>query len=232
MSIETKAVALLALGFAAAHTFAADGRDILKQQCVSCHAVAKPENASLERLWDRKGPDLYYAGAKFNREWLVKWLQNPVAIRPAGVFYGKAVKAGEQKSADVIDTAKVVAHPKLAKDDAAAAADALMTLGANDNLVEKGAFKAGPANASMAAMLFNKLRGCASCHSDKPGKGGSSGPELYTAGERLQPDFIVAYIKNPQKFDPHVWMPKLDLNEADVQKLTGYVATLKQAEAK
>src|SRR5574340_1617034 len=168
MSIETKAVALLALGFAAAHTFAADGRDILKQQCVSCHAVAKPENASLERLWDRKGPDLYYAGAKFNREWLVKWLQNPVAIRPAGVFYGKAVKAGEQKSADVIDTAKVVAHPKLAKDDAAAAADALMTLGANDNLVEKGAFKAGPANASMAAMLFNKLRGCASCHSDKP----------------------------------------------------------------
>jgi cytochrome c2 len=84
----------------------------------------------------------------------------------------------------------------------------------------------------MAPMLFNKLRGCSSCHSGKPGSGGFSGPELYTAGDRLQADYMVEYIRSPQKFDPHVWMPALGLKDGDVQKLTGYLLTLKQEGAK
>jgi cytochrome c553 len=50
---------------------------------------------------------------------------------------------------------------------------------------------------------------------------------MVDGGARLQPDYVVAYIKDPQKFDPHVWMPRLDLNDADIQKLAGYIATLK-----
>lgn len=221
----------LALGTATLTAWAGNGQDLLKQQCVACHAVTKPDNASLERLWERKGPDLYYAGAKFNRDWLVNWLQNPTVLRPAGVLYAKVVKAGGAKEADVIDTAQLTEHLKLSKDDAAAAADALMAL-TGDGLVEKGAFKNGPVNASFASMLFSKLRGCTSCHATKPDSGGASGPEMYTAGERLQPDFVAAYIKDPQKFDPHVWMPKLNLSDADVQKLTGYIATFKSPEKK
>jgi mono/diheme cytochrome c family protein len=210
---------------------AASGPDTLKQQCAACHALAKPDDASLNRLWNRKGPDLYYAGDKFNRDWLVAWLQNPSTIRPGGVMYSKVAKASADKTADQIDASQLPAHPKLGNDDAISVADALMALKV-DGLVDKGAFKNEPVNASFASMLFTKLRGCASCHSGKPGSGGSSGPELYSAGDRLQPDYMLAYIKNPQKFDPHVWMPKLELNDADVQKLTGYLATLKSAEKK
>jgi mono/diheme cytochrome c family protein len=79
----------------------------------------------------------------------------------------------------------------------------------------------------MASLLFKKLRGCSSCHAAQPGGPPHSGPELFTAGERLQPDYVVEYVRDPQKFDPHIWMPKLELTDADIQKLTGYLMTLK-----
>jgi mono/diheme cytochrome c family protein len=211
------------LGLAAGGT--AQAADLLSQQCVACHAVSKPDKASLERLWERKGPDLYYAGSKFNRAWLVNWLQNPTTIRAGGVMFAKAVKGSADKAVDTIDAAQVPAHPKLSAADAATAADLLMAL-KGDGLVTAGAYKNEPPGA-MASMLFSKLRGCTSCHTAKPGGAPTSGPELYTAGDRLQPDYVYAYINNPQKFDAHVWMPTLGLNDGDVQKLTGYISTLK-----
>ena len=50
----------------------------LTAQCASCHALTKPANSTVDHLWTRKGPDLWYAGDKFNRDWLVGWLQNPI----------------------------------------------------------------------------------------------------------------------------------------------------------
>ena len=228
---QTFIAAALVLGTLPAATLGAPGADALAN-CSSCHALAKPANADLDRLMTRNGPDLYYAGVKFKKEWLVAWLQNPTVIRPGGVMFVRAVKAGAPGTTDTIDASKVSAHPKLSAADAAAAADALMALGASESLVQKGAFKQEPINAMMAGLLFNKLRGCSSCHSVKAGTGGISGPELYTAAERLQPDYMVEYIRDPQKFDPHIWMPKLELTDSDIQKLAGYLASLQQGGAK
>lgn len=223
---RTILAALLGVTFASSTVLAADnpGPGILKSQCISCHAIAKPDNTSLDRLWERKGPDLYYAGSKFNKQWLVKWLQDPVRIRPAGEFYTKHVKGSDKE--DVVDESTMTPHMKLSKTDAEAVADALMALSGPDGLVTHGAFKGGKVSMSMGAMFFNKLRGCAACHMAKPGTGGSSGPELYTAGERLQADYIYSYIKNPQAIDPHIWMPTLNLAEPDLQRLTGYILQL------
>lgn len=221
-------VTILAAMLVPALTHAAKGEEILQSQCSSCHALSKPEDTSLDRLLNRKGPDLYYAGVKFNKEWLVRWLQEPTRIRPAGIMYRKVVKPGPAGSADVVDESLLPSHVKLSAEDAAAAAEALAALGADSPLVTKGAFKGGAPNAMMASLLFNKLRGCSSCHAAKPGEPPHSGPELYTAGDRLKPDFVAEYIRDPQKFDPHIWMPKLELNDGDIQKLTGYLMTLKQ----
>lgn len=177
-----------------------------------------------------EGPDLYYAGSKFNKPWLVKWLQDPARIRPAGEFYTKHIKGSDKE--DVVDESTLTPHVKLSKADAEAVADALMALTGPADLVTKGAFKGDKVSMSMGAMFFNKLRGCAACHQAKPGTGGSSGPELYTAGERLQPDYIYSYIKNPQAIDPHIWMPTLNLAEPDLQRLTGYILQLSASEGK
>lgn len=214
------------------HAVAAAGDDLLKGQCTACHVVSKPADGGVDRLLSRKGPDLHYAGIKFNKDWLVGWLQNPTPLRPGGAMVANALKPGVAGAPDEVDAARVQPHPKLSAAEAALAAEALMSLGTGDGLVTAGAFKGEPVSGAMAALLFNKLRGCASCHSGKPGAGGSSGPELYTAGDRLRPDYVVEYIRNPQKFDPHVWMPKLDLNEADLQRLAGYLMTLKQGAAR
>lgn len=221
-------------GALALASFAAPGgaaaADLLNQQCIACHAITKPDKVSLERLWERKAPDLYYAGNKFNKPWLVSWLQNPTVLRAGGVMYAQNVKAGPDHSADTIDSAKVPPHPKLAAADAAIAADLLMALKV-DGLVPVGAFK-NEAPGSMASMLFSKLRGCTSCHTAKPGGAPTSAPELYSAGDRLQSDFVLAYTRDPHKFDAHIWMPNLGLTDADLQKITGHIATLKISEKK
>jgi len=225
-------LAALGLGLIAGPALAADGigAGLLKSQCIGCHAIAKPENTSLDRLWERKGPDLYYAGSKFNKPWLEKWLQNPVRIRPAGELYARHVKGGTKE--DVVDESGMAPHPKLPKADAEAVAEALMALVAPAELVSKGAFKGEKVSMAMGGMFFGKLRGCGACHMAKPGFGGASGAELYTAGERLQGDYSYSYIKNPQQFDPRIWMPTLNLAEPDLQRLTGYILQLGATEAK
>lgn len=232
MKFIHKALGAAALSLTTFMAWAGPGQDLLSKQCISCHAVTKQDNATLDRLWERKGPDLHYAGSKFNQEWLQAWLENPTVIRPSGVFYGNLVKAGAAGELDVIDAAKLPVHMKLSKSDAALAVEALMALKADDGLIEEGAYKGEKVNARFAGMLFSKLRGCTSCHAAKPDDGVASGPQLYDAGERLQPDYVLAYMKDPQKFDLHVWMPTLGLNPGDLQKLTGYITTLKAGEKK
>jgi mono/diheme cytochrome c family protein len=213
-----------ALALSIAGSAAAQGAGDLKSQCSSCHALEKPAAPSVERLWNRKGPDLWYAGAKFNRDWLVKWLQKPTPIRPGGVLWFKHAKPGEPR--DTLDTAGAQAHPAVDAAAAAKFADALMAL-KGDGVVTPGAFKAEGANLAMGKMAFGKLRGCVACHQDKSGEGGVSGSELYDAGDRLQPDYVHAYIKDPQAFDRFIWMPRLGLSEPDLQRITAYLATLK-----
>jgi cytochrome c2 len=101
-----------------------------------------------------------------------------------------------------------------------------MTLTGPAGLTQKGAFTSQKVSTAIGAMFFNKLRGCSSCHLSAPDAGGRSGPELYTAAQRLQMDYVVEYIRDPQKFDPGVWMPKLSLSETDVQRLASYIGQL------
>lgn len=212
------------LALAAATPVAAQVPAELAAQCGGCHALEKPAAPTVDRLWTRKGPDLWYAGAKFNRDWLERWLQKPTVIRPGGVLWFKYARPGDPR--DTLDAAAVPPHPAIEAAAAAKLADALMTL-KGDGAVTGGAFRAEGANLTMGKLAFGKLRGCVACHQDKPGQGGVSGPQLYDAGERLQPDYVHAYVKDPQAFDRFVWMPRLGLSEPDLQRLTAYIASLK-----
>ena len=215
---------LLAVGLAVACVGDAYAGNGLDTSCSVCHALVKPTDTSIDRLWTRKGPDLWYAGSKFNADWLVAWLQNPKAIRPAGYPYFKTIMNGPDH--DVSDPSKTTPHPKLDKAAAEAAAAALMPLKAPADLLPPGTFKGDTAGARMGKLSFNKLRGCVACHQGEDGKGGLSGPELTDAGARLQPDFIAAYTADPQRFDPHIWMPTLTLKDQDIQRLTAYLSQL------
>ncbi|HYE48292.1 MAG TPA: hypothetical protein VEB20_01790 [Azospirillaceae bacterium] len=217
--MRTAATLLAAALLAASPALAGDAA--LPDGCAACHALEKPTGDALGHVTGRNGPDLHYAGSKFKRDWLVDWLQKPETIRPGGAFFMNAAKPGAPR--DVLDPAKLAKHPVLTRAEAEKAADALMAKTAPD-LVPPGGAKGEKPNERMAQMSFGKLRGCSACHQATPGEGGVSGPELHSAGRRLQPDFIAAYIRDPQKIDPRVWMPSVAISEPDVQKLTGWLS--------
>lgn len=203
---------------------AADGMTILQKDCASCHNLKGPAPQTLQALWDRKGPDLFYAGNKYRREWLVEWLQKPQRIRPAGEFYGKHIKPGVKR--DEVDTTALENHVALSKDDAVGVAAELMKLKPHDDLIAKEKIEPGTISKQMGEMAFDKFMGCMACHLIEPDYGGFSGPELYTAGKRLQPEYIASYIRSPQAWDPKIWMPNKHVSDANIQKMVHYLVLL------
>lgn len=207
----------------------ADGSAILQQQCAACHNLTGPSPQTLQALWNRKGPDLFYAGNKYREAWLVSWLQKPKPIRPAGEFYGDHIKPGPK--GDEVDATTLKAHPVLGQGEATAVAAALMKLKAHDDLIAREKIEPGTLSKSMGEMVFDKFLGCMACHRIEPDYGGLSGPELYTAGERLQPQFIASYIRSPQAWDPKIWMPNKHVSDANIQKLVRYLELLSKENA-
>ena len=216
----------LIVGFlAAAPSWAASGEAILQERCAQCHDLTGPAPTTLEGLWARKGPDLFYAGVKYKPEWMERWLQNPTRIRPAGMFYGNHVRTGPDGQ-DVIDTASLVEHPRLSAAEAKAVTRALMAKKDALAPVEKGAYQPGRISLRMGELMFDKFKGCLACHQIEPDYGGLSGPEVYTVTERLQEDFLVAYLRDPHAFDPKIFMPNKKLKERDIQKFIHYFRAL------
>lgn len=214
------AAALLAAGIPLAAS--ADGASDAQAQCASCHALTHDySTAPVTERAERKAPPLDYAGNKFQREWLVGWLQKPVRLRPAGVFPPQHVKVGPD--GDTVDAASLIEHPALPAAQAESIADYLMTLKPFDELIKAETYQPGTIAKRMGQMNFGKFKGCDACHQDAPANGGLSGPELYTAWQRLQPAFIASYTSNPVAWDTHTLMPKGDLNAASVKKIADYL---------
>jgi mono/diheme cytochrome c family protein len=217
---------VLVMTSVAAKADSAEGETILKAQCSGCHNLTGPAPTTLKELWARKGPDLFYAGNKYKADWMKAWLQKPTRIRPAGEFYANHVKDGPK--GDEIDTSTLTTHPSLSAKEAEEVTEALMTRKALSNLIKPGEYQSGTISRSMGEMMFDKFRGCMACHEIEPGYGGLSGPEVYTAAKRLQDDYLISYMRNPQAWDPKIFMPNRHLSESDLQKFVRYFHVLSE----
>ncbi|MDX8405047.1 MAG: hypothetical protein R8K50_02740 [Mariprofundus sp.] len=213
-----------------------NGSELLQQRCAECHNLQGPSPQSIRAVWKRDAPDLFYAGNKFRREWLVEWLQKPVRIRPAGVNYLRSInstpKSFLDKKGKVYDVLwgkvlKPLRHEILSGAEAEAAADALMALRPMDEHVSGMMLDTSKAvTLDKGEVLIDKVYGCQSCHQIEPGYGGYTGAELYTAGKRLQPAFMLSYIKRPKSWDSKIWMPNGNVKPDDLQKIVNYLVLL------
>lgn len=226
MNTKRMLIVLMSVLAMAAASAAPAGEQIVKRDCVQCHDIEGPAPSTLEGMWSRKGPDLFYAGNKYREEWLTRWLQDPARIRPAGMFFANHV--AHVGGRDILMTDGLIEHPALDGDDAARVAAWLMTLKARSELIKPGDYQPGTIALSMGEMIFDRFRGCIGCHEIEPGFGGMSGPEVYTAGARLQPDFMISYLRNPQAWDPRTFMPPRKLNDNDLQRLVHYLRALSE----
>lgn len=194
----------------------ADGKGIfVSKNCGSCHQIQGP---AAEKTFDdqlkKKGPELWYSGSKFKKEWLEEWLEKPTTIRL--LKYNSVTDKNTDK------------HPALSKKEADEVAEYLMTLTAKE--VAKGAAEAK--TTPQGKNLFIKRYSCVGCHSIKSGAqkvGGVSGPDLSEAGKRLTADWVYAYLKEPKVFKPVKRMPVFVdiINDNEMKTLAGFVAAQK-----
>ena len=207
---------------------ALDDRHIVTEQCASCHNLTGPAPGTFKALLKRRAPDLFYAGSKFNRPWLVEWLQKPTVIRRSGVtFLNHIVTEGGK---DTIRKASVKpCAAKLSPEEAKWLADYLMTL--KDAAMKTAAIDPTKKfRKAKARRMFTKQFPCVACHMARFGKrtkGGISGPDLREAGKRLNPDWVYARIENPQYWDPKTWMPNFALSHKKREILTLFVSSMK-----
>ena len=85
---------------------------------------------------------------------------------------------------------------------------------------------------TMGDMMFDKFKGCLAGHQIEPGYGGISGSEMYTAANRLQEDYLISFMRNPQAWEPKSIMQNKNLKEIDLQKLVHYLRALAKENVK
>lgn len=208
------------------------GKKIFSEKnCGACHTTLGPEKKiPVTKRAGLKGPSLWYVGSKFRPGYLAAWLVAPRSFR--GVRWGTMDK-GE------------TSHPALPRSEAGAVAAYLESL--RDNEMPTGAVpekKKIPRRVLRTArILFQKKQPCYSCHRVKIRKtvyrrpiklGGFSGPQLIDAGRRLRSDFIVAFLKNPARYNPNGRMPIYSdkaftrLSDKDIIALATYISSFKE----
>ncbi len=219
-------LSMLALTAGAGIASAADGDELLNSKCASCHDLKGPAPVTVQEANKRKAPPLFYAGVKYNAEWLESWLQKPTRIRPAGYNYFKHIKAGVNNKPDTIDTSTLKPHPALSASEAKAATEALMKLKSHLGKLEADKPDEGSISMMMGEMTFEKFAGCLACHEIEHNYGGASGPEMYTAAKRMKLNYIFSYTKDPQSWDPKTLMPNKLLGDPMINNLTHYLKAL------
>ena len=184
--------------------------------CNGCHYTDGPaKEKTIDDQLAKKGPELWYAGSKFQAPWLEAWLQDPQPIRPLAYNSITDKNPGD--------------HPKMAAADAATMTAYLMSLVSAD--VEAGTVKAK--RNPKGRLIFGKKMPCSGCHQspDKKGNvsGGLTGPSLVGANTRLNPDWILAYMLKSDVFKPVKDMPNFVglMSEKDMLNVSRHVASFK-----
>ena len=169
--------------------------------CHECHATERPgPDYSMADRAAEMGPNLWYAGSKFQKPWLESWLADPT---PVSLI----------RHDRMLPDTNVSRHPKLFGDDLAKVVDYLMSL--TDPEVVAGAISTDEPMDRMTKIegrvLFGKDQQCFGCHKTvtRYGQevGGSSAPSLATAYRRLNPDWVYAFLMNQKRYVPITRMP-------------------------
>ena len=190
---------------------------IQEKKCSECHRLSNDEA-------EKSGPDLFYAGNKYQASWLKQYLQNPITIRSAGSVgdpdFLKGIPANSRK------------HIALPEEDAEQISQELMVLMPLD--LPKEVDRLEPLTNGQKAKIkyqFERTFGCISCHQslNLAGKvrGGISGPSLVNAGNRLQASWVASWLKSPKIFTNKSRMPIYKMEDDVRLQLTQFLMTLK-----
>ncbi len=193
---------LCAAGAGAAWADNGPGRAAFERNgCPECHATTPPKAGyTVADRAAEKGPNLWYAGSKFQRGWLQSWLVAPV---PVSLI----------RHDRLLPDSNITPHPKLPEADLDDVLAYLMGLTDPQLVVGRinTAEPMGRMEKIQGRILFGKEQQCFGCHKTvtRYGQevGGSSAPSLATAYKRLNPDWIYAFLMDQRRYTPITRMP-------------------------
>src|SRR5712692_3076589 len=221
----------------------------IQASCGVCHRDARPETPQLNRgrqlmvalncvgchrLEDIKrptmlGPDLTNVGSKVSREWIYKWLKEPRTIIDSS---GNVTVNGYE-----MEEEPRMPQFRLNEQELRSLSAYLSSLRSKPVEPYKfdprvvAAWEKRPDLVDQGEVRFRQMF-CSTCHSlavTRAGEtkliGGDIGPELTKAGSKVNPDWLVAWLRNPQAYLPHSQMPRYQWSDEDLYKVTHYIAT-------
>lgn len=185
-------------------------KDLLQQTCVQCHRL----EGTADSRFNLRAPDLIWAGSKYQRSWLIRWLTG----KEASLY----VKGYRWDLTDV--SAK---HPVVTEGEAGAIADYFAEHN-KDPRVTVGAFdlsKVTKFDVAFGGMAY-KVHACLGCHTiEENGKliGGQQSAALQKSGQRYDKDWLFRFGLNPQDFVPHSGEFLADATEPQLRAVIGYL---------
>ncbi len=192
-------------------------------RCEGCHRMQDIDRPAM------LGPDLSSVGTKVSREWIYKWLKEPRTI----------VDSSGNVTVNGYETAYVPRMPqfRLNEQELRALSAYLSSLRSKPlapyrfdprvvaalerkaDLVEQGEVR------------FRQMF-CTTCHSltvTRAGEskliGGEIGPELTKVASKVNPDWLAAWLRNPQAYLPNSTMPRYGWSDEDLFKVTRYISS-------
>jgi mono/diheme cytochrome c family protein len=180
---------------------------ILENGCYGCHEIKG--YADLPKI----GPALNSLPAKTSADWIFRWVRNPRD-------YNAHTRMPNFRFSD---------------EQAEAITAYLMKIGRESEFsYERGRGPWTGGSASQGKQLFESV-GCQACHTvgddtkvrESRGTGYDSAPELTRIGSKVNPDWVMDWLKNPKHYDPDSRMPSLRLSDGEARNLAAYLMTLK-----
>ena len=183
------------------------GRTMLARYgCVNCHLIQLPDGSKMQA--SDNPPPLTHIADKTTREWIYAWLKDPSSYSTSATMPNFMLS-----DADASDiSAFLIANSTPQSGDTMVAAP--QSHGPEPDPV---------AGASLYGESF-----CASCHATQNAAGnlvgGDLGPELTNVGTKVKPEWLMAWMRDPQKYDPKTPMPQYRWSDQQLKLITAYVA--------
>ncbi len=174
--------------------------------CFGCHKIE-----GYEGRW-KVGPNLEHVGSKLEKDWIIKWLENPKAFRPT------------TKMPRIYHLSNTSTPADKEKNDAAIQAIAAYLL-ANSTPVDlaKPPIEGDPKEGEK---IF-KDRGCLGCHSVEKLGVSTFAANLSGIGSKTTPEWIYSWIKNPKHYNAKTRMPNLRLTDEEAAHVTSHLLTFR-----
>jgi nitric oxide reductase subunit C len=200
------------------------GRQLLAElNCQGCHRLPGIERPAM------LGPDLTNIGTKVSREWIYKWLKEPRTI----------VDKDGNVTVNGYETEEEPRMPKFRLTEtelrglsgylSVQKATAIVPYKIDAHVV--AAWSKNPDLVDQGELRFRQMF-CSTCHPlavTRAGEtkliGGDIGPELTKVGSKVNPDWLVAWLRNPQGYLPRSKMPRYEWSDEDLYKVTRYISS-------